>query len=390
MRLIVSGGGTGGHVYPILTTVDALSAPGSRDERQPATPAPANERRGAELVVCYAGTADGVEAAMAAERGIDFVPISAGQLRIRNPLQLARNSLRLAQGSLQARRLIRSWQPDVVFVTGGYVCAPVVWAAHRHHVPVLIYLPDVTPGMAVQRLARYATQIAVTFPEVAAFFPGKAIVTGYPVRRQLSQRTIGKGDARRTFDLDPNLPTLLIFGGSRGSRAINQATAGVLPGLLAQAQVIHITGEFDWPQARERAATLSPDQARRYRSFPYLHDEMAAALCAADLAVARAGASTLGEFPALGLPAVLVPLPISGQHQLPNARYLAERGAALIIDDADLPTQLLPTVSELFDHPDRLSAISQASAALARPDAADRIASLLVALAEAKAKAQPS
>ncbi len=322
---------------------------------------------------------------MAAERGIDFVPIAAGQLRIRNPLQLARNSLRLAQGGLQARRLIRGWRPDVVFVTGGYVCAPVVWAAYRHRIPVLIYLPDVTPGLAVQRLERYATQVAVSFPEVAAFFPGKAVVTGYPVRRQVSQRTLSKEDARRMFDLDPTLPTLLVFGGSRGSRAINLATAGALAGLLAFAQVIHITGELDWPQARERAAHLDPDQTRRYRSFPYLHDEMVAALCAADLAVARAGASTLGEFPALGLPAVLVPLPISGQHQLPNARYLAERGAALIIDDADLPTQLLHTVRELFDHPDRLSAISQASAALARPDAADRIASALVALAETTA-----
>lgn len=338
-----------------------------------------------EVAVCYAGTADGIEASMAATAALDFVAISAGQLRIRNPLQLLRNSLRLARGGLQANRLVHNWRPDVVFVTGGYVCAPIVWAAHRQHIPILIYLPDVTPGLAIQRLARYATQVAVSFPEVADYFPGKAIVTGYPVRRQLRARSLSKEDARRTFDLDPDLPTLLVFGGSRGSRSINQATAGVLPDLLALAQVIHITGDVDWEQARERSAMLGSEQIRRYRSFPYLHDEMIAALCAADLAITRAGASTLGEFPALGLPAILVPLPISGQHQLPNARYLAERGAAIIIDDAQLPRQLFSTVSDLLDHPDRLSTMSQASVSLACPDAADHIVRALAVLAEASA-----
>jgi len=319
---------------------------------------------------------------MAANAGIDFVAISAGQLRIRNPLQLARNSLRLARGAWQARRLLHDWRPDVVFVTGGYVCAPLVWAAHRQRLPILIYLPDVTPGLAVQRLAGYATQIAVSFAETTAFFPGKAIVTGYPVRRQLRRRSLSKEEARQRFDLDPTQPTLLIFGGSRGSRSINQATASVLPDLLALAQVIHITGEVDREAAQRRVAGLGSEQSRRYRSFPYLHEEMTAALCAADLAITRAGASTLGEFPALGLPAILVPLPISGQHQLPNARYLADRDAAIVIDDADLPGQLLPTVRELFDHPDRLHALGQASAALARPDAADRLADALIALAK--------
>ncbi len=336
----------------------------------------------------YAGTPDGVEKSMAQRAGLDFVPISAGQLRIRNPWQLTRNSLRLLRGALQARRLMRTWPPAVVFVTGGYVCAPVVWAAHRQHIPILIYLPDITPGLAVQRLARYATQVAVSFPEVAACFPGQAIVTGYPIRRELRQRSLSKNDARRQFDLDPTQPTLLVFGGSRGSRSINQAIAAILPDLLARAQIIHITGELDWPQAQERASRLAPDQRAHYRAFPYLHDDMIAALCAADLAVTRAGASTLGEFPALGLPAVLIPLPISGQHQLPNARYLADRGAAIIVADADLPTQLLPTLRDLFDHPDRLAAMSAASAALAQPAAADHIADALLALGSAT-PAQP-
>ena len=380
MRLLCSGGGTGGHVYPILTVVSAL-----RDAAAATSPTltPAPAAKPEPIAIRYAGVPDGIEVDLTARAGLDFTPIRAGQVRIHNPLKLVRNSAYLLQGAWQARRLIASWRPNVVFVTGGYACAPVVWAAHRQHIPILIYLPDVTPGLAVQRLARYADQVAVTFPEVAAYFPGKAIVTGYPVRPELSRRAYDRDEARQRFQLDPSIPAVLIFGGSRGSRSINQATAAALTQLLELAQVIHITGDLDWPQAQARTAGLTPEQAARYRLYPYLHEEMTAALCAADLVVARAGASTLGEFPALGLASILVPLPISGQHQLPNAAYLADRGAALIITDADLPTQLLPAIRTLLHDPHRLAAMSQASAALAQHDAADRIAAALRALAGA-------
>ncbi len=332
----------------------------------------------------FAGTREGVEAALVARAGLDFVPISAGQMHIRNPLRLALNSGKMAKGGVQALRLMQQWRPDALFVTGGFVCAPVVWAADRLRIPILIYLPDVTPGLAVQRLARYAHRVAVTFPEVAAYFPDKAVVTGYPVRQELRRRSLSKAEARLTFDLVPNRPTVLIFGGSRGSRSINQATAAILPDLLDSAQVLHITGELDWESSKARAQGLTPDQQAGYRGFPYLHDDMVAALCAADLVVARAGASTLGEFPALGLPAVLVPLPISGQHQLPNARYLADRGAAEIVADADMNQKLLPTLRALLAQPDRLAAMSGASAALAQPDAADRLADALLQLSGAQ------
>lgn len=328
----------------------------------------------------FAGTSEGVEAALAARAGLDFVPISAGQMHIRNPLRLALNSVKMAVGSMQALRLMKQWRPNALFVTGGFVCAPVVWAANRLHIPILIYLPDVTPGMAVQRLARYAHTVAVTFPEVAAYFPGKATVTGYPVREELRRRSLSKADARLTFGLQPDRPTVLIFGGSRGSRSINQATAAILPKLLDIAQVLHIAGELDWEASNARAQGLTPDQKAGYRCLPYLHDEMVAALCAADLVVARAGASTLGEFPALGLPAVLVPLPISGQHQLPNARYLSDRGAAEIVADADMLQGLFPALLSLLTQPERLAAMSRASAALARPDAADCLADTLLQL----------
>ena len=340
------------------------------------------------LEIRYAGTADGIEAKLAPQAGLDFVAIQAGQVRIRNPFKLVRSGVKLLYGGWQARSLMRRWRPDAVFVTGGYACAPVVWAAHRQHVPILIYLPDMTPGLAVERLSRYADQIAVSFPEVARFFPDQAIVTGYPVRSELRKRSSNKTDARTQFDLAPEQPTILIFGGSRGARSINIATANILPQLLEIAQVIHITGTLDWSLSQERAIDLTAEQRNRYRPYSYLHEEIIAAFNAADLVIARAGAATLGEFPALGLPAILVPLPISGGHQQPNADYLAERGAAIVIADADMPERLWPALHDLLTHPEKLAAMSQASASLAQPDAADCIASALVALAAQRTKQQ--
>lgn len=326
--------------------------------------------------------ADGIEARLATAAGLDFAPIHAGQMRIRNPYKLVRNSLRLLRGTFEARRLLARWQPDLVFVTGGYVCAPVVWAAHRQGVPTLIYLPDLIPGIAVQRLAKYADKVAVSFPEVAKHFPAKAVVTGYPVRPEFLAPGPDAAAARQHFSLAPDRPTVVIFGGSRGARSINIATAAMLPQLLTKAQVIHITGTFDWRQAKRRIANLDPDLRRSYYITPYLDEDLHLAFRAADLAIARAGAATLGELPAMGLPAILVPLPISGGHQLPNARYLAERGAAEIIPDAEMGERLLETTLHLLETPARLQAMREASRALARPQAAAALADLMMQLTE--------
>ena len=188
-----------------------------------------SSKRGHAIEIRYAGTPMASKRSWPPTLAFHFTPIAAGQLRIRNPIKLVRNSLRLVGGSLQARKLIATWRPDALFVTGGYVCAPVVWAARRQDVPILIYLPDVTPGLAVQRLAQYADKVAVTFPEVADYFPHKAIVTGYPVRPELTDQGESKAEARIQFQLQPALPTLLIFGGSRGARSINIALAAILP-----------------------------------------------------------------------------------------------------------------------------------------------------------------
>jgi len=268
------------------------------------------------------------------------------------------------------------------------VAAPLAWAASRARpkVPLLIYLPDLTPGQAIRLTSRLAEAVAVSFPEVAPYFPGKAVVTGYPVRPELLAAR--KETARAALNLRPDLPLLLVFGGSRGSHSINQALLAALPQLLPICQVVHISGQLDWPAIGDAGLRIATELAAaagrsdvRYHPYPYLHDEMVQALAAADLVVARAGASVLGEFPAVGLPSILAPYPYAGQHQDANAAYLADRGAALVVPDGELAGRLAPAVLSLFTKPERLAAMAASTRALARPEAAAAIAQKLRQLA---------
>ncbi len=333
------------------------------------------------------GEAGGIEETLAQRAGIAFSPIVTGQIRGRAPWQAARNLWRMRRGAQQTAAIIQEFDPDVAFITGGYVTAPVAWAVWNRSrrgkkLPLLIYLPDLTPGMAIKVTARLADRVAVSFPEVARYFPGKAVVTGYPVRRELFE--IDKQAARASLGLGQGgveLPVLLAFGGSRGARSINRSVIAALPALLPQCEVLHISGDLDWPEVETAAAGLSSDLRARYHPYRYLNEEMLRALRAADLVIARAGASTLGEFPAARLPSILVPYPYAGQHQDANAAYLAGHGAALVVRDAELPLRLEKVVLELLADRSRLEGMAAAAGALARPDATANLAGLLRKLA---------
>ena len=338
-----------------------------------------------------------MEKALVERAGIPFEGVSTGQLRVLNPLKLARNLGRMAAGVRQSLAIVERFRPDVCFVTGGYVCGPVVVACWRRKIPVLIYLPDMSPGYAIRLLSKLASRVAVSFPEVARWFggeapAGKAVVTGYPVRSELVEAAHDRSAARRSlaaalhtsFDEadGSHLPLLLIWGGSSGARVINRATWGALPQLLERAQVVHVVGTRDWPLYEAWAAdnSLPAEVRHRYHPLAYLHKEMPLALAAADLSVARAGASTLGEFPVAGLPSILAPL--HSVNQMDNAQALAGRGGAVIIEDEDLASQLAPTVAQLLSEPERLRSMETALAQVAQPDAATKIAGELVKLAE--------
>lgn len=294
-------------------------------------------------------------------------------------------------GVKQALAILEEFRPDVCFVTGGYVCTPVAIACRMRNVPILIYLPDMTPGLAIRSLAFLAQRVAVTFPEVATHFGSKGVATGYPVRDELTEavrdRVLARQRLASALDirLEPagsgdGLPLLLVFGGSQGARSINLAVWHQLEQLLPHTQILHVVGNRDWHMVDEHVPDLPAGLADRYFPVPYLHQEMAWALAAADLVVARAGASTLGEFPVAYLPAVLIPLPIAGGHQRVNAEKLAQAGGAVIVDDADIEPKLAPAVIELLGNPEKRLQMGAAMASLARPNAALQIARELVAL----------
>ncbi len=358
MFLWIAGGGTGGHVYPGLAVLEALRGLGPVD-------------------VLYVGGRGSVEERLAARAGLPFAGIPAGGLHGLAPWRAARNLVKLALGFFAALRLGRRRRPDVLFVTGGYASVPVALAAWALRVPILLYLPDIEPGLAVRFIARLATRIGVTVEDSRAFLPArKVVVTGYPVRPEFAG--IERAAARAALGLPDGEPVLLAFGGSTGARSINQAVVENLEGLLEVAHVVHISGERDWPWVAARADTLPAPERGRYHPYPYLHGAaMGQALAAADLAVCRAGASTLGELPYFGLPAVLVPYPYAWQYQRVNAEWLASHGAAVILEDARLKDELVPTVRSLLEDPAHLSEMRGRARALARPDAAGHLAQLL-------------
>lgn len=358
-------------MYPALAVLQALRA-----EIQNAEPK--------ELRVLWVGSIGGMEAELVKRAGVDYIAIPAGQLHGVG-MRLLPNLLATGRGYFTARKILRRFQPQALFFTGGFVAVPMALAGRK--LPSVVYVPDIEPGLALKTLSHFARRIAVTTEESRQYFSNSAAVTvtGYPLRSDLLAWE--RKAAQEALQLSPDLPTLLVFGGSKGARSINTALMPILPDLLSEMQVVHISGALDWPAVKAGRDRLAEQLAangdaslltERYRPYAYLHDEMGAAFAVADLVVCRAGASTLGELPAYGLPAILVPYPHAWRYQYVNAQYLARRGAAQILADQDLPTQLLPMVRQLMRDPQQRARMQQAMRSLAQPLAAHTIASLLL------------
>lgn len=366
MRYVLAGGGSGGHIYPALAVAAALPTIDSAAD------------------VLYLGSASGPEADLVRRVGIPFAVVAAGPLRQGNPLALAGNGARMVQGTWQARGIMSRFRPQAVLVTGGYVSAPVALGGRALGIPLVIFLPDIHPGLAIRSLARLAKVVAATSSRSRRYLPGVPLAeVGYPVRPEFAQLT--KSQARAHFHLEEGTPTLLVLGGSQGARSINVAMSQALVGLLELGQIIHISGPADLAWLKPLANALPPALRRRYHLYPYLHEDFPCALAAADLAVSRAGASVLGEFPAVGLPSILVPYPYAGGHQEENAQLLTEAGAALKLDNRELP-KLLPAIRHLLQDRNTLAHMAAAARSLARPQAAQDLAELLARVAQGKGR----
>lgn len=320
-----------------------------------------------------------MERALVQRAGIPFTAIPAGGLHGVGVVRMARNTLKLAAGTLKAWRLVGQREPRAMLTTGGFVSAPVAVACWLRRVPILLYLPDIEPGLAVKFVAKFAAKIGVTTEDALKYFPArKALVTGYPTRSDFAQAD--RAAAVRRFELAADRKTLLVFGGSKGARSINRAINAVIEQLLMKYQVIHISGSTDAAEVLARHAML-PDAAKRhYHVFEYVHD-MGLAFAAADLVVSRAGASILGEYPLFGLPSILIPYPHAWRYQKVNADYLATRSAAVRLDDETLNETLLPTIERLMSDEAQLRAMGAAARSLARPDPAMKLANILQELA---------
>jgi UDP-N-acetylglucosamine--N-acetylmuramyl-(pentapeptide) pyrophosphoryl-undecaprenol N-acetylglucosamine transferase len=355
---MIAAGGTGGHVYPALAAAEALLA----------------LRPNAEL--SFVGSAGGFERPLIQDAGLNFHhydEVRAGPLHGVRPWTAAVSVGQITAGTAQAVALVRRRRPDALLLTGGWVGLPAALAARAFRVPALIYLPDIEPGLAIRRLTPLVRRVAITVPDAATYFPaGKTVVTGYPIRAVVRAATREAGLAH--FRLDPARPTLLVFGGSRGARSLNQAVLAIAPEIVAAgAQIIHVTGTLDWNADAARRAALAADDAAvdaHYHLFPYLHAEMGLAMAAADLALCRSGASTLGELPWFGLPAILVPYPYAWRYQKTNADWLAQRGAGVVLRDEDMADALLPLLRDVLGDPARLAAMRAHAQALAQPEGA--------------------
>ncbi len=367
-RIWIAGGGTGGHVYPGLAVAHTLVAASATQH----APAPA---------ILYVGGQGGVEEELAARAGLPFVGVPAGGVHGVGLRRALPNTLKLLRGWWAALRLGRRERPDALFVTGGYASVPVALAAWMLRVPILVYLPDIEPGLAVRFAAALAKRVAVTVEDAGRHFAArKVVVTGYPVRAEF--QGLERSAARAALDLAPADVLLLVMGGSTGARGINQALGGVLEEVLKLVHVVHLSGQRDWDRVREQAEALPAGLKPRYHAVPYMHTEqLGPVLAAADLALCRSGAMTLGELPFFGLPAILVPYPYAWRYQKTNSDWLVEREAAVRLDEERLGSELLPTLRELAGDRGRLERMSSHMRALAHRDAASRLAAELQALA---------
>lgn len=387
VRILVTGGGTGGHVSPALAVIQTLRRMAEGADWRP--------------VFRYLGSEQGVEKTLAQEANVEFVGVQTGKLRRSSrrlgllSRQNARDALRIPLGIAQSIRQVARFRPDVVLATGGYVSVPPVLAARLRRVPILIHEQTVQVGLANRIAARCATRIALTFEEAANDLPpplrAKAFVSGNPVREVIFTGDRACALARFGFvEGASDLPTVYVTGGAQGAQSINRAVESVLPQLLAVCRVIHQCGRQSegQPQDEDRltalAQTLPPSLRARYFVTSFVRDEIGDVFALADLVVGRSGAGTVAEVCALGKPALFIPLvPTGGDEQTRNARRLVDAGAAKILPSAQLTgPALLGEIQALVGARARLQAMGQAARTLARPDAARDLALAVLALAK--------
>lgn len=365
MRIVLTGGGTGGHAYPAISIAEAL-----RSELP-------------ECELLYIGSKNSLEARLATEAGLDFFGITSRKLTKLISPDTVLTAASLTGGFAEAVAKLRRFNPDVVIGTGGYASAAVVMAQALRRGKTIILEQDVIPGRTNRWLSRFASRICVAFEDAAWRFPGrKVILTGSPIRASLLDLP-KKEIARSVLGLDDDRFTVLVLGGSQGARRLNEVTADAAPRFIGlPVQVLHQVGQRNYGDAEERRAACG---WKHYHVRAYI-DDMRNAYGAADLVMCRCGSSTIAEITAIGLPAILVPYPYAhADHQRLNAEYVAYYGGGIVVNDSDLSADFFAgTVQRLAASPEEVQRMSEASRSLGKPNAALVIARLAVEMASGR------
>lgn len=364
MRILLTGGGTGGHIYPALAIAERLK------ELHP------------ECEILYVGTQKGLENRIVPQRGIPFQTIAVEGLPRKISPALLKAVGRAAGGCMDARKIVKQFQPDLVVGTGGYVCGPVVLAARMRGIPAMIHEQNALPGVTNKILARFVNKILVNFQASEQYFVHKEriCVTGLPVRQEVLHTERKAGLAYFGFSADKT--TLLVSGGSRGARSINRAMAKAYPELVKHSglQILHLTGAVDYEDTLHAIAAEKID-LKAYPQIivkPYL-DEMQYGLAAADFCVGRAGATFLAEITACGLPGILIPYPYAAEnHQEYNAKALADQNAAVMMLDKELTGELLcQNIMDLYQQPEKRNRMAACARDAGKRDSLDFIVRLV-------------
>ncbi|MDU5335656.1 undecaprenyldiphospho-muramoylpentapeptide beta-N-acetylglucosaminyltransferase [Enterococcus sp.] len=358
MRILVTGGGTGGHIYPALAFIRYVQ------KIQP------------DSEFLYVGTHRGLENKIVPETGISFKTIKIQGFKRKLSLDNVKTVQLFLESIKRSKEILREFKPDIVIGTGGYVSGSVVYAAARMKIPTIVHEQNSVPGITNKFLSRFVDRVGICFPDAAQYFPeNKTVLVGNPRAQEVV--TSGKSEVLEQYGLLPEVPTVLIFGGSQGALKINQAVIQALPKFSQKEyQILYASGDRYYNEISER---FDIDKISRNLSLqPYIKN-MTDVMANVDLLIGRAGATSIAELTALGLPAILIPSPyVTNDHQTKNAQSLVNAGAVNMITDADLTGEtLVSAVDEIMGDSERRLAMAAASRKEGIPDAAERLWSLV-------------
>lgn len=358
MRIVISGGGTGGHIYPALALIREI------------------QKEHEQASFLYVGTEKGLESTIVRREGIPFQAIEITGFKRKLSIENVKTVMRFMKGVRESKKILKEFKPDVVIGTGGYVSGPVVYAATRLRIPTIVHEQNSVPGVTNKFLSKFVDKVAVCFEEAKEYFPKeKVVLTGNPRASEVVGLEGKKGCQK--VGLKEDVPSILIVGGSRGARPINEAVIKSLNALRNKPyQVLYVTGEVHYEAVKKEVALIgNPDNVI---IKPFIH-QMPEVLACVDLTVARAGATTLAELTSLGVPSILIPSPyVTNNHQEKNARALADQGAALLLLEKDLTANRLINLMDIVMDQDQLAKMANNAEKLGIQDAAQRLSHLMI------------